>query len=210
MAGDHAKMRIRKDAVVRRYCETPQHVCEVGVGHSSMCHVSSWIGKIRVTLIDANPECIARLRRLWRHHSQLTIVHGACMDSVLEQGSTVPLNLIEGSNGVATNGWVEGIINPPVQAPGPGRVRPVPVQVPVIDFADFDDGTIDYLTVDIEGCEWYVIQALRSRPAVISVEMKVDKIYVNPHYAEIETWMQREGYVQHPKLAGGDKLWHRP
>ena len=44
---------------------------------------------------------------------------------------------------------------------------------------------IDLLSVDTEGCEWFVLQTLRSRPAVISIETH-GGLYLNPHRDEIE------------------------
>jgi hypothetical protein len=60
-------------------------------------------------------------------------------------------------------------------------------------FDELDDASISLLSVDTEGSEWYVIQYLKSRPLVISVEMH-GKSYRNPFYAEIAAWMAREGY----------------
>ncbi len=60
-------------------------------------------------------------------------------------------------------------------------------------FSSIDDGSIDLLSIDIEGGEWYVIKHLQSRPAIISVETHA-KHYVNPFLKEILAWMSQEGY----------------
>jgi FkbM family methyltransferase len=65
-------------------------------------------------------------------------------------------------------------------------------------FSEVDDGTFDLLSIDTEGCEWYVISHLVSRPLVISVETGW-KRYTNPFLKEIKGWMDREGYY----------LWYR-
>ncbi len=67
-------------------------------------------------------------------------------------------------------------------------------EVPCMIFSDIDDGTIDLLSIDIEGSEWYVLKYLKSRPAVISVETH-GKYYTNPFIAEIKEWMARENYI---------------
>lgn len=60
-------------------------------------------------------------------------------------------------------------------------------------FDELDDGTIDLLSVDTEGSEWYVVQNLVSRPVVVSVETH-GKSYLNPYYGEISGWMAAHGY----------------
>ena len=65
-------------------------------------------------------------------------------------------------------------------------------------FSEVDDGTFDLLSIDTEGCEWYVLCHLVSRPLVISIETGW-KRYVNPFLGDIRRWMEREGY----------RLWYR-
>jgi hypothetical protein len=56
-----------------------------------------------------------------------------------------------------------------------------------------DTGCIDVLFLDTEGCEWYALKHMRSRPVVIAVEMQWGE-YVNPHRAEIAAWLIGAGY----------------
>ena len=65
--------------------------------------------------------------------------------------------------------------------------------VPAERFDSIDDGTIELLSIDIEGSEWYVIKHMKSRPVVISVETH-GKLYINPFMQEIDTWMQVHDY----------------
>ncbi len=60
-------------------------------------------------------------------------------------------------------------------------------------FDELDDGTIDLLSIDTEGSEWYVLKYLKSRPLVISVETH-GKSYLNPFFREITDWMNTNGY----------------
>jgi len=60
-------------------------------------------------------------------------------------------------------------------------------------FDELDDGSIDLLSVDTEGSEWYVLKYIKSRPLVISVETH-GKSYVNPFFKEITGWMAANGY----------------
>ena len=61
-------------------------------------------------------------------------------------------------------------------------------------FDEIDDGTIDLLSVDVEGSEWYVIKNLVSRPAVISVETH-GALYSNPNLEKITGWMKNNDYI---------------
>ena len=61
-------------------------------------------------------------------------------------------------------------------------------------FDRVDDGSIDLLSIDIEGCEWYVIKHLISRPKIISIETH-GKSYINPFINEITAWMKANDYV---------------
>jgi FkbM family methyltransferase len=66
-------------------------------------------------------------------------------------------------------------------------------EVDAIRFSEIDDGDIDLLSIDIEGAEWYVLKHMRSRPLAIALETHSAQ-YHNPNLAQIEQWMQDNGY----------------
>lgn len=66
------------------------------------------------------------------------------------------------------------------------------------DFADFDPGDYDLVTMDIEGGEFPVLSRMRSRPRVLAIETQ-SRDYVNPQLGAITDWLVREGY----------KVWFR-
>ena len=68
------------------------------------------------------------------------------------------------------------------------------IEVPCRVFGEVDPGDIDVLAVDTEGSEWYVLQSMRSRPAVISLETH-GRYYVNPFMAEMSAWLTANGYA---------------
>lgn len=61
-------------------------------------------------------------------------------------------------------------------------------------FDSLDDETIDLLSVDVEGSEWFVLERLRSRPRVITLETHGAR-YRNPYLDEIESWFAVNGYA---------------
>ena len=56
----------------------------------------------------------------------------------------------------------------------------------------------DFIKIDTEGSEWYVIKHMSSRPDVISIETH-GGYYVNPYIREIKKWMDDYNY----------KLWFK-
>ncbi len=59
---------------------------------------------------------------------------------------------------------------------------------------EFDNGQIDILAVDTEGCEYWALDKLISRPRLICLETH-GQAYVNPLIDRIVTWMQTNGYA---------------
>jgi len=60
-------------------------------------------------------------------------------------------------------------------------------------FNDVDPGNIELLSIDTEGCEWYVMKNLVSRPKVICLETH-GRFYINPFIKEIRQWMKINEY----------------
>jgi len=60
---------------------------------------------------------------------------------------------------------------------------------------EFDDGQVDILLADVEGCEWHCIERLVSRPRLIVLETHGGDNYLNPHIKEIADWMLTNGYA---------------
>lgn len=67
------------------------------------------------------------------------------------------------------------------------------IEVDARTFDEFDDGTIDILDLDIEGCEWYVLEKMKSRPKFIIIET-IWKSYTNPFLEQIKAWMAENHY----------------
>lgn len=67
------------------------------------------------------------------------------------------------------------------------------IKVPCRDFADVDPGDFDFLSIDIEGGEFSVLNRMVSRPMVLCLETQ-SRDYVNPRLGSITDWMLSEGY----------------
>lgn len=70
------------------------------------------------------------------------------------------------------------------------------VEVKTFKMSDIDDGTVDVLTVDVEGNEYSVISNLNSKPSVIAIELfhAEPNGYVNENVEEISDWFVDNEY----------------
>ena len=163
-----------------------KHVCEVGVWLPEMSNILDFIikDKVRTTLVEPDPKSIAAIHTYFRNYPNVTLLpyaaydHHGVLDLVQRNAST----------------FVSTLPYSPAQVNDNYAIKQEDTfSVECRRFDQLDDASIDVLSVDTEGSEWYVIQYLKSRPLVISVEMH-GKSYLNPFYKEIAGWMEREGY----------------
>lgn len=164
---------------------TVQHACEVGVYLPETSNVLGWIeAGARTTLIECDPVIVDRLRARFGDLPQVRIHDVAVADAV----GTLTLYRTGASTFGANVDRSPAVVNDAYQ---PAEADAFTVHC--VPFDQLDDGTIDVLSVDIEGAEWHVLKHLRSRPAVISLETH-GRRYVNPHLREIESWAGENGY----------------
>ena len=174
----YTKVRSKKLAV--------RHVCEVGVWLPEMSNILDFIvkDKLRTTLVEPDPKSIAAIRTYFRDYHNVELLPYASFD----HHGTLELVQRNASTFVSTLPYSPAQVNDNYHIRQEDRFT-----VECRRFDELDDASIDLLSVDTEGSEWYVIQFLKSRPMVISVEMH-GKSYLNPYYTEIAGWMAREGY----------------
>lgn len=166
------------------------HVCEVGVYLPHTSNVLQYAQEgIRTTLVEADPDIVKVLREYFAANTNVKIWDCAVYNEHRElefcraESSTFAAEL-PSSPALANDGYQKQPANT--------------FRVQALRFDEIDDGSIDLLSIDTEGCEWYVLEFLQSRPKVISVETGI-KRYVNPHLPQIKDWMQSQGY----------SLWYR-
>jgi FkbM family methyltransferase len=162
------------------------HVCEVGVWLPEMSNILDFIvtDRIRTTLVEPDPKSIAAIRSYFRDYSNVELLPYAAYD---RHGQ---LDLVQRD----ASTFVSTLPYSPAQVNDAYRIRQEDrFTVECRRFDELDDGSIDLLSVDTEGSEWYVIRYLKSRPLIISVEMH-GKSYLNPFHSEIAAWMNAQGY----------------
>ncbi|WP_448518130.1 FkbM family methyltransferase [Rhodoflexus sp.] len=163
----------------------PSHVAEVGVYLPETSNILAYIKRgIRATLVEADPRCVAAIREYFGDKYPITLHPVAVFDSegsieLMNRAASTFASVLENSPALANDAYQKQDADK--------------FTVPAKRFDSLDDGTIDLLSIDIEGCEWYVLKYMKSRPAVISVETH-GKRYINPFINEITNWMQTNGY----------------
>ncbi len=163
----------------------PQHVCECGAG--GLLHTALLIKQgARADLIEPHPHFFAEL---YRDYPAQCLWDCAIADP---QNPNVPLTLLTAETPDGSS-YIEGVDAPRT------RFTPYTKHITVLSvlFSKIDDGTIDWLMLDMEGCEWWALQEMKSRPKVIVIEWKSCKGWRQPNAQEIEGWMRTNGYTLH-------------
>jgi FkbM family methyltransferase len=163
-----------------------KHVCEVGVFLPQMSNVFDFItkSKTKTTLVEPDPKSIKAIQDFFGSYSNVTL----CPFAVYDYNGTMELVQREASTFAADLSASPALVNDNYQVKEEDKFS-----VECKTFDRIDDGTIDLLSIDTEGCEWFVIKNLRSKPLVISLETHGKK-YVNPYFNEINKWMNENGY----------------
>lgn len=178
----------------------PRHVVEVGVWMPEMSNIFDYIeAGIRTTLVEPDHASIARIRERFGSYENVTLHEVAAYDfegeiELSQRDASTFVSELEASPAIVNDGYE-------VAEDDKFSVR-------CTTFDTLDDGTIDLISIDTEGSEWYVIKYLKSRPDVISIETH-GAVYVNPKIADIEAWMAENAYVVYFKDKS-DSVYVRP
>ncbi|MCB9914586.1 MAG: FkbM family methyltransferase [Planctomycetes bacterium] len=163
----------------------PAHVAEVGVYVPETSNVYDYIqAGVRTTLAEPDPSSIARLERAFGDKPCVTLHKVAVYDF------NGPLKLAQRE---ASTFVSELPASPAIVNDGYRVSEDDCFEVQAVTFDRIDDGSIELLSVDTEGSEWFVLKHMTSRPGVIAIETH-GAAYLNPHLAEIEAWMAANGY----------------
>lgn len=162
------------------------HVCEVGVYLPETSNVIDYIrSNVRTTLVEADPLIVEKIKTIFGQYN-IDIKPVAVWD----HAGTIELSRVGASTFVSSLESSPAIANDGYRPRQEDRF-----EVACARFSDLDDGSIDVLSIDIEGAEWYVLKYLKSNPKVISIETH-GKFYTNPNLKEIRRWMADRHY--HP------------
>lgn len=162
-----------------------KHVCEVGVYLPETSNIIDFIKDgVTATLVEADPDTVKKINAYFASY-QIQVFPVAVWD----ENGVIKLSKAAASTFVTQLNASPAIVNDKYKVTAENTF-----EVPCRKFSEMDDGTIDLISIDIEGSEWYVIKHLVSRPNVISIETH-GKYYTNPFIKEIESWMNKENYI---------------
>jgi FkbM family methyltransferase len=140
---------------------------------------------VKTTLVEPDPKNIKAINEFFEGKSNITL--HTC--AIFDYNGTLELSQREASTFVSSLKESPAIINDHYV---PNEKDKFEVECKRFDV--IDDGTIDLLSIDTEGCEWYVLKNLISRPKVLSVETH-GKSYTNPFLNEINNWVLKNDYL---------------
>ena len=164
----------------------PSHVAEIGVWHPQTSNVYQYIQDgIRTTLVEPDPNSIALIKSQFADYDNVTLYECALCNF----SGQVELVQRESSTFVSTLPVSPALVNDDYDIKQTDKFT-----AEARLFSEIDDGTIDLLSVDTEGSEWFVIKHMLSRPAVISIETH-GGMYVNPYIDKLQQWMDDNNYV---------------
>jgi len=183
-------MNYRKEKTIFRKLQKkgfmPKHVAEVGVYQPETSNVYDYIQMdVRTTLVEPDPRSIELIKEHFSGMNNITLHQVA----IYERNGKIELAQRDASTFVSVLESSPAIVNDSYRLNKEDTFI-----VEAKKFDEIDDGSIDLLSVDVEGSEWYVIQNLVSRPAVISIETH-GAIYVNPRIDDIKRWMADNDYI---------------
>lgn len=163
----------------------PAHVAEVGVYMPETSNVYDYIeAGIRTTLVEPDPASIRRIEATFDNFTNVTLHRVAAYDfegtlELSQRDASTFVSTLEASPAIVNDGYV--------------ITEEDKISVACTTFDTIDDSSIDLLSIDTEGSEWFVIKYMKSRPDVISIETH-GAAYTNPYLDNIKTWMNDNDY----------------
>lgn len=182
-------MRKREEILYQKVTKkglNPKHVAEVGVYLPQNSNIAIYAKRgINSTFVEPDPNSIEAIKDYFGNMNNITIHPVAIFDEsgkvelVQRQASTY-LKVLDSS---------PAIVNDEYKLDDKDTFV-----VDAVTFDKIDDGSIDLLSIDIEGGEWFVLKHMRSRPLVLSIETH-GAMYTNPYISEIESWIEDNNYI---------------
>lgn len=170
---------------VKSMCYKPNLVAEVGV---YLPHTSNILGfindNIETILVEPDPKCIEKIYEYFIDKTNIKIFKNA----IFTENTTIELYRTNASTFVSTLPSSPALVNDKYQKKNEDKFEAI-----AIKFSEIDKGNIDILSIDTEGCEWYVISTMVSRPKVISIETHAKK-YKNPFIDDLKKWLNQNNY----------------
>lgn len=188
---------------------SPKLCLEVGAAHPSTSQLREFISNnIHCILLEANPRLFYTLVEGYDIGEDMNFIKtwpnppkGPFQFSGFKNLPNVKLHHVaihdhEGEINVYERNastFVEGSISPAVVNDGYKEDSKDAAKVKCDTIDKYDNGNIDLLCADCEGCEYFALKYLKSRPKLICLETHGQR-YKNPYLKEIAQWMKDNNY----------------
>ena len=163
------------------------HACEIGVFLPETSNIIDFINDDQVkdiSLVEPNPRLVQKIKEFFRNKTNIKLYPFA----IHEYNGMLTLFEAEASTFADGLPSSPALINDQYEKEDAKKL-----EIECKLFSEVDSGSIDLLSIDTEGCEWYALKTMISRPKVISIETH-GKFYTNPFIGEIKNWIRKEGY----------------
>jgi len=162
----------------------PKYVAEVGVWHPNGSNIYTHImNGIEAMLVEPDPKSIDLIT--YQFNKPNVTLHAAAVCDfegeieLCQRGASTFVSHLPSSPALVNDGC--------------NIEKSKSFMAKAVKFSNIDNGTIDLISIDIEGSEWFVIKNMISRPAVISIETH-GGVYINHYIKQILQWMRENNY----------------
>lgn len=166
-------------------------IFEIGVGEAYTCRTKRfWGSEVECHLFEPNPILYKQLVDLSKDYKNVYIYNIAITNKSGEEEILLMNNC----------SYINNIDSPVLMNHGQNsdvikNAEKIKIKSETID--KFDTGDIDVLLIDTEGCEWFVLENLISRPKQIVIETNTlgkEGIIHNKNLDKILFWMWNNNY----------------
>ncbi len=163
-----------------------KHVAEVGVYLPQTSNIGAFAKEgIKSTFVEPDPSSVEATKEYFSDMENVKIYPVAVFDKsgsveLVQRKASTYLKVLDSS---------PAIVNDEYKVDEKDTFT-----VDAVTFDEIDDGSIDLLSIDIEGGEWFVIKHMISRPLVLSIETH-GAMYTNPYIDEINQWILENEYI---------------
>ncbi|MCK5642727.1 MAG: FkbM family methyltransferase [Gammaproteobacteria bacterium] len=163
-----------------------KHVAEVGVYLPETSNIAAFAKDgIKSTFVEPDPSSLKASKEYFKGMDNVKIYPVAVFDKsgsveLVQRKASTYLKILDASPAAINDEYILDEKDTFI--------------VDAVTFNEIDDGSIDLLSIDIEGGEWFVIKHMISRPLVLSIETH-GAIYTNPYIDEIRNWISKNEYI---------------
>lgn len=167
----------------------PKNIWEIGVGNPSICRSSLYFNTdVKLYLFEPNLKTYNALFSSFGSIPNVEIFNyglynkSEYVEFFDEDDSTAMVNIDSPTRIIGGGRFGQGWL----------KDKPVTSML-VRDIAEIDKGDIDIALIDTEGCEYVIVERMKSRPRLMVLETHNEN-YKTPNYKELNQLLYERGY----------------